>query len=332
MAIATALADARRVFLEERRLPIRWVAKYHRVRYKKALRRTLARFADLPPMPCDAKAGTELHMLTCIYDLDMAVAALKSLLRFQPSLAVVIHGDRTLDSGHRAFLEDQIPGCRVILLDEANRLIGQDAELAEIREKIPGRFTLPSGYERQCAAWALKVLDFYALANTEKILVLDSDTLFLRPPTELFEWIAGDGQTAFHSAPNAPNIQLSPGIVAEGFPNVSYPPKFNGGLFGYSRSVVSRQMIVSVMRTLFANPQWPLYGDECIWRLILGGVPVDVLPFRRYPLIDLVGAEKTHGVDFDEAAYVHFIVKHQGGCYRRIAKQVLADMQRQTRS
>ena len=326
MAIATALADARRVFLQEKRLPIRWVDRYQRVRYKKPLNRTLAGFARLPAVPCDTGADTELHMLTCIYDLDMAVAALKSLLRFQPPLAVVIHGDRTLNDDHRAFLQKQIPGCRVILLDDANRAIGADPDFATLRANIPGRFTLPPGYERQCAAWALKVLDFWALAQTDKVLVLDSDTLFLRQPAELLAWMQGDGQRAFHSAPNAPNAQLSASILTEGFPLVQYPPAFNGGLFGYARSVVSRTLILEVMHTLMANPRWPLYGDECIWRLILGSVPVDVLPFHRYPLLDVVGAEKVHHVDFEQAAYVHFIVKHRGGRYQRVARRVLTDM------
>ncbi|NWO05212.1 MAG: hypothetical protein HLX50_05790 [Alteromonadaceae bacterium] len=328
MAIATALADARRVFLKEKRLPIRWVDRYQRVRYKKPLHRTLAGFTRLYAIPCDADASTELHMLTCVYDLDMAVAALKSLLRFKPPLAVVIHGDRTLNESHRAFLQTQIPGCRVILLSEADRAFATDPELAELRANIPGRFTLPNGYERQCAAWALKVLDFRTLARTDKVLVLDSDTLFLRAPDELLAWIASDGQRAFHSAPNAPNRQLSGEIIAEGFSSVNYPPAFNGGLFGYSRSVVTRELILDVLHTLMVHPQWPLYGDECIWRLILGGVPGDVLPFNRYPLLDYVGAENTHRVNFDEAAYVHFIVKHRGGCYQRIAKRVLKDMRR----
>lgn len=326
MAIATALADARRVFLQEKRLPIRWVDRYQRMRYKKPLHRTLEGFTRLPAIPCDPDADTELHMLTCVYDLDMAVAALKSLLRFKPPLAVVIHGDRTLNESHREFLQTQIPGCRVILLPEADRAFATVPELAELRAKIPGRFTLPPGYERQCAAWALKVLDFWTLARTDKVLVLDSDTLFLRVPEELMAWISGDGQRAFHSAPNAPNQQLSGEIIAKGFPTVNYPPAFNGGLFGYSRSVVTRELILDVLHTLMVHPQWPLYGDECIWRLIIGGVLVDVLPFSCYPLLDDVGAEETHRVNFDKAAYVHFIVKHRGGCYRRIARRVLKEM------
>ena len=262
-------------------------------------------------------------MLTCIYDLDMAVAALKSLLRFNPGLAVVIHGDRTLGPEHRDFLEAQIPGCRVILLEDADRLMGRDGELASIRRQIPGRFTLPDGYERQCAAWALKVLDFYALANTDKVMVLDSDTLFLDRPVELLDWIAGKGETAFHSAPNESNAQLPQNIVAEGFPGLSYPQKFNGGLFGYSRTMVSRELVVQVLGTLLANPKWPLYGDECIWRLILGYVPKQVLPFEKYPLIARVGPEARTSVDLDHARYLHFIIKHRSGFYQRMARRVL---------
>jgi len=327
LAILTLVADARRVFLQEKRLPIRWVNKYHEVRYRRALKRTLARYADLPPIPCDPQADTELHMLTCIYDLDMAVAALKSLLRFNPGLAVVIHGDRTLGIEHRNFLEAQIPGCRVILLEEADQLISQDDEFASIRKQIPGRFTLPDGYERQCAAWALKVLDFYALANTDKVMVLDSDTLFISRPTELLDWIAGNGESAFHSAPSESNAQLSSDIVAAGFPGLSYPQKFNGGLFGYSRTMVSRELVLQVLRTLLANPEWPLYGDECIWRLILGYVPKQILPFANYPLIARVGPEARNLVDFDHARYVHFIIKHRSGFYQRIARKVLAQLE-----
>lgn len=320
--------DVYRVFFQEKRLPISWVRKYHEVRYRKPLKRILAGFTELPPMPCKPGADVEVHMLTCVHDLDMALASLKSLLRFQPEVAVVVHGDATLNDDHRRFLQAQVPGCRVILLEEAGRLIESDPELARLRSQIPGRFSLGPGYERQRAAWALKVFDFHALAQTDKVIVLDSDTLFTNRPVELMDWIAGNGEVAFFSEPHSNNARLSrQALAAAGFPGLDYPQKFNGGLFGYSRARVTRALLVDVVATLLAHPELPIYGDECIWRLILGQVPAKPLAFSDYPLITRARRETRKLVDLERARYVHFILKHNGGYYRQVARRVLMQME-----
>jgi len=315
-----------RVFFQEKRLPVSWVARYHKWRYRKPLEKVLVGFSELPPMPCEPNASVELHMLTCIHDLDMAVASLKSLLRFRPQLAVVIHGDSTLTKEHAVFLETQIPGCRVILLDQANRWFADHQGLADMRSRIPDRFTLGAGYERQRAAWALKVLDFHALSQTDRIIVLDSDTLFINRPVELFDWIESGHQQAFYSVPYGPNFRLSAEQCQDSFPGLQYPEKFNGGLFGYSKIQVSTDLITGVMARLMENRELPIYGDECIWRLILAHVPADALPFSSYPLVTNAKPETRQLVDLDNARYVHFILKHRGGFYAQIARRVLAEM------
>jgi len=314
------------VFIREKRLPVSWVRKYHEVRYRKPLRKTLAGFAQLPPIPCKPEAEVELHMLTCVHDLDMALVSLKSLLRFRPGLAVVVHGDATLTAEHKRFLENQVPGCRVILLAEADQAMASHPWLAELRDRIPARFTLGPGYDRQRAAWALKVLDFHVLAKRERIIVLDSDTLFINPPVELMEWIESGDQKSLYSVPWGPNFRLSQAACEACFPGLEYPERFNGGLFGYSRDVVTTELVAEVLEKLLENPDLPLYGDECIWRLILAHRPASALEFSKYPLVTNARPETRRLVDFSRARYVHFILKHRGGYYEMVARRVLAEM------
>lgn len=314
------------VFVREKRLPVSWVNKYHKIRYRASLKRVLARFSQAPAIPCQPETDVELHMLTSARDLDMALASLKSLLRFRPALAVVVHGDATLTADHGHFLKAQIPGCRVILLEEADRLIGKDTKLAELRAQIPERFSLGVEYGRQRAAWALKVFDFHALAQTDKVIVLDSDTLFINKPVELMDWMAGKGEVAFYSVPSGPNFRIDPDDCRACFPGLEYPEKFNGGLFGYSRRQVPSELVMQVVRQLLACPRLPIYGDECIWRLILAHVPANELAFSEYPLITNARPETRRLVDLGYARYVHFILKHRGGYYEQVARRVLAEL------
>ncbi|MGM0953172.1 MAG: lipopolysaccharide biosynthesis protein [Pseudomonadota bacterium] len=316
-----------KVLIQEKRLPVSWKNRYQEVRYLKPLRRVLARFSQLPAIPCQPEADVELHMLTSSRDLDMALASLKSLLRFRPALAVVVHGDATLTADHGHFLKAQIPGCRVILLEEADRLIGKDAKLAELRAQIPERFSLGAEYGRQRAAWALKVFDFHALAQTDKVIVLDSDTLFIHRPVELMDWMAGEGDVAFYSVPSGPNFRVAPDDCEACFPGLEYPEKFNGGLFGYSRSQVTTKLLIDVVEMLLAHPELNVYGDECIWRLVLGHVPAQPLSFSNYPLITKPRKETRKWLESEYVRYVHFILKHKGGHYRQIARQVLAQIE-----
>ena len=141
-------------------------------------------------------------MLTCERDIDMAVLSLKSLLRFLPELAVVVHGDESLTPDCAAVFENQIPGCRLVLAPEAEAIARSIPDVGEHRDVLPTMFesALWSRKAGTCAL-GMKVFDFHLSSNANRLVILDSDTLFLAPPSELIEWLSSEDSLAFHAVP-----------------------------------------------------------------------------------------------------------------------------------
>ena len=315
-----------RVLLVERRLPYSWSDRAQEYLYKEPLQKTLKKIARTPATPCRPNAAVELHMVTCERDLYMAIAACKSFLRFGVPVTVVFHGDESINNDHLKLLLNAIPGCRVYTYEDAASIARQSSEVFYLRERIPERFSLGAGYENHKKAWALKVLDFHLMSNANKIIVLDSDTLFLRRPDEIIEWIETDQASAFFSVPFLPNLKVSEKRYKEVFPDASVITRFNGGLFGFDRQNLTLELVQRTVELLLDNPDIPVLGDECIWRFACAQVESNELPYRHYPLTTHPNRSKKIAMNIEDVKYVHFILKHKGGFYKNLADRVCRDL------
>jgi hypothetical protein len=66
------------------------------------------------PLSCDPKANCELHTMLCARDVPLYLVAIKSLLRYRRSFAVVVHSDGSLRPEHELVLAAHVPGTRFI--------------------------------------------------------------------------------------------------------------------------------------------------------------------------------------------------------------------------
>jgi hypothetical protein len=112
------------------------------------------------------------------HDLPLYLLAIKSLLRFYPSVAVVVYSDGSLDEPGQSLLLRHVPGCRVVRTEEADRrareVIGADTYLAQWRARD--------------ASWR-RLVDTELWSPAAKRIIMDSDILTLRRPHELIDWI-----------------------------------------------------------------------------------------------------------------------------------------------
>ncbi|WP_404362223.1 hypothetical protein [Marinobacter sp.] len=316
------VADAFRVLLVERRLPHGWVSRWHDLRYKAALEKTLREAASVDPIPSSNKPLAELHLVTCSRDLFMAILAVKSLLRFTDQLAVVFHGDRSLDEAGARKLKEQIPGCRVVLLEEADKKAEKHPEILRLREALPERFRLASGYEAQRRAWALKVFDFHLFAQCDRVIVLDSDTLFLQRPDELINFIGGREPCGFYAVPRLRNLKMPDQLIVNYFPQAHVIPRFNGGLFGFDQTQMPVSLLRDITEKVINSPEIVIMGDECLWRFFFAHRNAKPLTFDRYPLTTDLGRSKELASRQKDIVYIHFILKHKGGFYQKMAAKV----------
>lgn len=324
--LVSRVNEAIKVLIIERRMPQSWSKRWHEWRYLSAFERSIKRAAHIKCLPSADKPLAELHIVTCKRDLYMAVVAVKSLLRFAPNLGVVFHGDQSLTVSDSNFLQSQIPGCRVVLIDEADRIAQAQPDIHELRQALPGRFKLASGYESQRKAWALKVFDFHLLARSDRVIVLDSDTIFLKPPAEIIEFIEGRRPEGFYAVPCHSNLKVSTELLKKYYPNASVPLRFNGGLLGFERSSMPISMLQDVTQKVIQNEDILVMGDECLWRFAFGHSGGKELEFSRYPLTTDILRSRELEKNMDDLVYIHFILKHKGGFYQRVVERVAVEL------
>jgi len=320
------LKRACEVIFIERRLPYSWANFIQKTLHEQALKNCLMQSVDTPPVPCKPDAPTELHLVTCERDAYMAILALKSLLRFVPNLAVVIHGDDTLLYGPISMIKQALLGTRFVTFVEANDDVKKSDAVAKLLAKLPGLFQLNSSFERQRRALALKIFDFHLYSNTDRVIVLDSDTLFLQNPDELIDWINNPNAPAFHAQPARHNLRVDHDLYRKVFPGARVIESFNGGFFSFDKRTLPLESLIEIAEKLLDNPDVPIFGDECIWRFAFSQIESTSLPYEIYPLFGMIGQIKPYSAIQNKYKYMHFILKHRGGFYRKMARHVLLEL------
>lgn len=139
-----------------------------------------------------------VHMLVCKRDLAMGICAAKTLVwAASESQPFIFHDDGSLNNADINKLMYHFPGCKVI-------------PYADSSLKVREQFGIGSRlYQyRQKGVLMLKLLDVKLFAETEKVIILDSDIVFFRPPREVFA-------LARTNAPNTFNKDIAPAYMLD---------------------------------------------------------------------------------------------------------------------
>ncbi|MCD0458890.1 hypothetical protein [Roseiconus lacunae] len=265
-------------------------------------------------------------MLTCSADYHMAILALKSLLRFSSDFRVVVHGDPSLDHRFAAMLSDHIPNARFVSSSEADRIAENSFDLGGLRRELPDRFSLSEDFRYRGRAWAMKSIDLHLTAKSKSVVLLDSDTLFLNEPDEFFQW-AAETTGSFYTVPYWPNLRVPAETVSKVLPGLKAIEKFNAGFIGYRRDELDHERVVRTIENV-CHSEIPIFSDECIWRYLLSSTNATEFPFSRYPLFGDRRRYRQNVENEPGFRYVHFLLKHESGIYRKFAQQVVDSLGR----
>jgi hypothetical protein len=163
-------------------------------------------------------------------------------------------------------------------------------------------------------------------ARAERIIVLDSDSLFLQPPGRVLEWIAGDDAKSLFPSPRTPNLHVPADALQQLFPGLPIIPAFNAGLLCFTTRALPLDLMLSISRKLFALPNVPVFADECVWRYAYSQIPHEMLPHERYALMWNLTLYRSLTAGGDHIEWAHFLMKHRQGLYRRLADQVVREL------
>lgn len=291
------------------------------------------------PIASNPSAATGVHTAVPHKYLYAYLTAAKSFLRYQEDVAVYVHDDGSLTAEDKQLIRRHIPGAKVI--DRA----WADSEFAkrvndEFLSKVRGSYT---SY--------LKLFDPTLVSTNERILIVDTDVLFLKEPAEIMKWTGSGGSSWYHRsgpwkkpnghaptpgeavaapAPQAPQKHIQQ-LVVESIPAINgalgtsyeFVHGFNSGLIGYDRGTIDYKRLKALLNHLFG-----LFGErifrwgseQTMHGLVLCGSGAQALPMDKYMVYTEVSSGQARAAHF-----VHFIgeFRYHQMLYPRLAREVI---------
>jgi hypothetical protein len=213
------------------------------------------------------ESAWEVHVLTGDRYRTQTIALVWSLYRFLDVAergAIVLHDDGTLTPTAIAWLRSKIPNVRVSLRPTADAVIRSYCEqegwprLAEMREQL---------------ILMRKLLDTVYAGRGKTVLVLDTDILFFRRPTELLEALTGQHAIRYN-ADIASAYAWPAELIPEAMPNV------NAGLVVYpaDRTTADWSDYEGWLARLPPAPERLWYIEQTLLALECGTRPSAPLP------------------------------------------------------
>jgi hypothetical protein len=253
------------------------------------------------PMPVAPDSPVELHALVCKRDVNMMLTSAKSLLRYCPPVCLVLHDDGSLGDDDCELLSEHLPGVRIIRRADA------DDEMQRVL--APAVFQ-----KRQQHFFLVKLLDFNHFNRGTHTLMLDSDILFLKEPTEVLRWMMEPAPRPFYNRDPSPTYRAS--LVPDG---LLLPEHLNAGFLGFG----GRFELGEITRWCIEVDYWQ--EDQTIYALLLSGKQALALDPERYRVY--LGEPIT-----ERTAMVHFISpkRFERLLYPRLARRIFRSLRRPT--
>lgn len=155
--------------------------------YKKIYRKKIL---SSKPIICSRDSEFEVHIVTCEKDFLDAMWCLKTFYHYsglRPKL--VIHEDGSLSENSIQKFIKHFVNCRVIRRKDADE---------DLKRFLAGYQYCQKNRLRKGFFCALKLFDVFYCAETDKLLLLDSDILFFKKPVEIIKYIE-EGKSFFNS-------------------------------------------------------------------------------------------------------------------------------------
>ena len=321
-----------------------------------SLRQGLARFLNkygdgllfhavskTPPIATDPNSDTGIHTAVPHKYLYAYLTAIKSLLRFHQSLAVYVHDDGSLRPEDKSVLTHHLPGVSILDRARADQYF---------EEKLADEFLVKV---RRSYTSYLKLFDPSLVGNHERIIIVDTDVLFLHRPDEVIDWALNGGSAWYHkSGPwyksrtptkredthqnikeTTPPTHIQ-GLVVNALPeinnalgtNYTFVPGFNSGFIGYRRGTVEYgelRRLLSHIYSLYGERIFKWGSEQTVHGLILCGKGAVALPIEKYMVYTDLSRNKAAN-----AAFVHFIgeFRYNHFKYPLLAHDVIREISR----
>ena len=300
------------------------------------------KIAQTKPITTNPQAKTEVHSAVPHRYVYAYLVAIKSLLQYHADLSIVVHDDGSLNQADKALLAYHLPGCRVI--DRASADAAFDKLDNTFLSKVRNSYT---SY--------IKLFDTSYSSQSERVIIIDTDTLFLKRPDAIINWIENGGKPWYHIAPkggmkqkdsaapkNKPasanetseekdHIQT---LIMKNLDNINatlnknyhIEQGFCSGFIGYDSDTIKLDELNSLFTLLYDkfNDKIFKWGTEQTTHgLLLCSKGAEALPIDDYFVFTQKNADLAK-----DATFVHFVGENRFHrlIYPRLAKKIMALM------
>jgi len=190
------------------------------------------------PIKTNPNSDTILYCALDRSSCRQYIAAAKSFLRYNKNFAVVAQSDGTLDSQCVREIEEHLPGIKVLSKKNMLQTIQARAE-PELIKFIPP--TEEYAQNTPIKIMYLKFLNVIFQFNGRKVIIIDSDLLFLRKPEFILNWAISPYTHDFYSEGSNAKAKDFHAIGFQ-FTNLNVA-NFSSGTIGVGGTVCQQELI-----------------------------------------------------------------------------------------
>jgi hypothetical protein len=292
--------------------------------------------AGTPAIPVNPDADTGIHTAVPHRYLYAYLTAIKSFLRYYADIAVYVHDDGSLRDEDKALIRAHVPGARIIDRRWADQ---------EFADKVDDEFLMKV---RRSYTSYLKLFDPTLVSTNKRIIIVDTDVLFLNPPEQIIAWAERGGPPWFHkSGPwtrrnasrtgagaqsgqaNQPThiqhmvVERIPEINAALHKDFAFVQGFNSGFIGYDHGAVQYGELKDLLTHLYGMLGDRIFrwgSEQTMHGLVLCSKGAVALPTDEYMVFTDLSSEQA-----PKANFVHFIGEFRFNdlLYPRLAARVI---------
>lgn len=290
-----------------------------------------------PPISANPHAETGIHTAVPHRYLFAYLTAIKSLLRYYADVAVYVHDDGSLREEDKDLILTHVPGATVIDRAWADQAFA---------DKIGDEFLMKV---RKSYTSYLKLFDPTLASSNKRIIIVDTDVLFLNRPEVVIDWAQKGGAPWFHQSepwrqalsnqppahnthqPDSTKPKHIQQMVLERLPDINqalgmeyaFKPGFNSGFVGYDHDTVNYNELKTLLTHLYAMLGDRIFrwgSEQTMHGLLLGAKGAVALPSDEYMVFTDLNSERAA-----QAKFVHFIgeYRYHRMLYPRLAAQVI---------
>ncbi len=224
------------------------------------------RILSTPVITTDPASKVKLYCALNKENCRAYILSAKSFLRFYPDVAVIVQSDGSLDDTCVQEIKDSIKGSIVYSKEDMMKNISEKAD-SQLLGLIPGA----EKYEEATSVkiMYLKFLNVIFRFNGEKVVIIDSDLIFIRPPEEIIQWIKEPYSHDFYGEGSNERAEK---YYKMGFQFTSLDvANFSSGTIGVGGTVSQEELVEIFQRIQKHGPAvfyaWEL--EQALWAIVM---------------------------------------------------------------